>query len=159
VFLDEFREAHGGFYTRFVRMMQAQLHKTLLYRFHGLLESFCMDIKHEIGRRLSTSRDAAGLTLQEVCDAVPGLSTSRLSNYEQGTRTLPVQFAKLIAPILGVTADWLLTLTNDTPDPQEQCLLDHWRHTDDRGRRAILRVAEAESSYSVKEDDPAAEAA
>lgn len=117
-----------------------------------------MNIRLEIGRRLKSSREAKGLTLREVCDLVPGLTTNRLSNWEQGYRIISIEEAKRIAHVLGVSAAWLLTLSSEQPDRSEHCLLDMYRASDQRGKDTILRVAESESHYgqAEKQQDSAA---
>lgn len=51
-----------------------------------------------------------------------------------------------VANTLEVSIDWLLT-GKEAADltPEEQRLVDYYRKADDRGKRSILRAAEAES--------------
>jgi transcriptional regulator with XRE-family HTH domain len=118
-----------------------------------------MDLKPEVGRRLKLAREAAGMTLEQVCAQVPGLKNNRLSNYEQGSRMLPVYLAKPIAAALGVSAEYLLTITDTPPDPREDRLVRIWRGTDERGREAIFGVAEKESVYGMADCNHTSKAA
>ena len=61
-----------------------------------------------------------------------------------------VDEAKRLAPALGVTAGYLLTLEDQPTDQREKTLIDLYRHSDDRGKDTILRVAESESAYEIK---------
>ena len=127
------------------------------YFFHDKLSAidehafyFCsMDIKEESGRRIMEARQALGLRLKDVASMVPGVSVSRLSNWEHGIRMVGIAEAKALSPVLKVSPEYILTLTDDKGDRREQALLDCYRHTDERGRQAILRVAEQESSYGT----------
>ena len=110
-----------------------------------------MTTKEESGRRIKRARQSKGMTLDQVCISVPGLTVSRLSNWEQGTRMIGVDEAKRLAPALGVTAGYLLTLEDAPEDQRESALLDLYRHSDDRGKEMIIRVAESESRYAVDE--------
>ncbi len=82
------------------------------------------------------------MTLDEVCAAVPGLVKSTLNSYELGARTLPIPMAKKLAPVLRVSAPYLLTLSDDRT---EDALLQKYRQADHRGKATIQRVADAES--------------
>lgn len=82
-----------------------------------------MDTKTESGRRIATARIEAGLRQREVCERVQGLTITRLSNWETGARMISVDEAKRLAPVLKVTAAYLLTLTDDKETPREQSLL------------------------------------
>lgn len=69
-----------------------------------------MDTKKEAGRRIKQAREARGYTLKAVCDQVPGLTASRLSNWESGLRMIGVDEAKKLAPVLGISAADILTV-------------------------------------------------
>ena len=106
-----------------------------------------MNVKDESGNRIKAARSRSGLTLEEVCAQVPGLKPARLSNWEHGRNMLSVEEAKRLAPVLKVTAAYLLTLEDSLPDPKEQVLLRCYRKTDERGKNQIIRTAELESDY------------
>lgn len=52
----------------------------------------------------------------------------------------------ILANRLNISVDWLLTgKETDQLSPDEKRLVDLYRNTDNRGKRAILRTAESES--------------
>jgi len=118
-----------------------------------------MTTQEEAGRRIKAARKAARLKLREVCAALPGLQISRLSMWERGQRMISVDEARRLAPVLRVSAAYLLTLEDEPPTPQEVALLELYRATDPRGQSVILRVAETESSYALTTDQHGTEAA
>jgi len=104
-----------------------------------------MGLMQEIGDRLRKARGKA--SLREICSQLEGMSVTRLSNYENGTRLLPVEEAKRLAPVLKTTAEYLLTLTDEEPDPREIQLISLFRACDDRGRLATLDIAKQQASF------------
>lgn len=118
-----------------------------------------MQTKEEAGRRIKAAREALGLRLEDVTAAIPEISVSRLSNWEQGRNMIGVDEAKKLAPLLKVSAAYLLTIEDEISDSRELALLDHYRSADERGRTQILRIAESESSYHLSKDQDADKAA
>lgn len=118
-----------------------------------------MSTKKEAGRRIKAAREAKELTLKDVEKLVPGITFNRLSNWEHGRNMIGVAEAKKLAPALGVTAAYILTLEDEPAEQREKVLLDHYRHSDVRGRDHILRIAEQESQYLVDRPDESAKAA
>lgn len=110
-----------------------------------------MDTKVESGRRIKECRALAKLKQREVCCLVPGLTITRLSNWEKGLRMLSVDEAKRLAPVLKTTAAYLLTIDDDPGDPRLQALVATYRKLDDRGKQNVQRVAESESTYAVSQ--------
>lgn len=137
------------------------LHDSSRDGLHAL--NYCeeMNTKEESGSRIKRMREKRGLTLQQVSDATDGvISLSRLSNFEQGTRMVSVDAAKAIAAVLETTPEYLLTLTDIEPDPQEVALIELFRACDERGKMAAFRVAEEQAAYSggePEEPDPVKE--
>ena len=74
-----------------------------------------MDIREQIGNRITKSRKALGITIKELSARIGSLSAARISNWEQGTRSPGPLEAKLLANQLQVSASYLLCLT-DNPD-------------------------------------------
>lgn len=73
------------------------------------------ELSLEIGKRMRDARNSLKLTLADVCQELnDGSIPSRLSNYENGARELPISLAKKLQPILMVSAEYLLTLSNNT---------------------------------------------
>lgn len=125
------------------------LHKSYRDHLHALNYREDMTTKEESGARIKRIREKRDLTLQQVSDATGGaISVSRLSNFEQGTRMMSVDAAKAIAPVLGTTPEYLLTLTDIEPDPQEVALIEFYRACDNRGKMAAIRVAEEQAAYA-----------
>lgn len=111
------------------------------------------DTKIESGRRLRAAREAMNLTLGDIHARLPWLTVSRLSNWEQGIRMIGVDEAKKLAPVLNVTAAYILTLEDAPMDSKEQALIDLFRHLDERGKSTLIRVAETESTFRLEDQD------
>lgn len=68
-------------------------------------------MKEISGKRLQAARVNAGLSLTGLSKKTNGtILPARISNYEQGTRQLPVEVAITFADVLGVTPGYLLGL-------------------------------------------------
>lgn len=108
-----------------------------------------MNTKEEAGRRIRALRLGLDMRLEDVNKQVPEISVSRLSNWEQGLNMIGVDEAKKLAPILGTTAAYILTIDDALNDQREQALIDNFRHSDERGKTNISRLAESESTSTV----------
>ena len=71
-----------------------------------------LNIKKEIGKRILEARKAKGLTLKELGERAGGLKQTRLTNWEQGTRTPGPEEIKLLAQVLEVSPAWLMCLSD-----------------------------------------------
>ena len=92
------------------------------------------------------SRETLGLTLDQLSRRVKGISPSRISNYEQGTRLMRQQEAVALSVALGVSAAYLMCIDEPSLLPTEhKRLLDLYNKSDIRGRRTIEQVAEHEA--------------
>lgn len=61
------------------------------------------------GSRIKAAREAAGLTQQQLADAVQaGGGQRQVSNWEGGRRTPRRETLERIAEVLGVKAGWLM---------------------------------------------------
>ncbi len=121
---------------------------------HAVYYDSFMDTKAEAGKRLKAARKAKGMGLRNVSEAV-GEATcgiAQLSNFEQGRRMISVEIAKELAPVLDVTPEYILTLT-DTPKPdaKETELITLYRGCDARGKLAMLRTAQ--QLYQISEEE------
>lgn len=101
----------------------------------------------KIGLRLRAVREGQGLSLAALASKTgDALSKSRISNYEQGLRRMGIEEARTLAKALGtVSTTYLLCLDDEgrlTDD--EKRLLECFRRTDERGRAAVLAIAQAE---------------
>lgn len=104
-----------------------------------------MNYKKESGRRLKDARQNKGWTLEELSRRTGGvLSTSRLGNYEQGTRMLGVKEALALGPILGVQPSHLLCVDGDEGEmtQQEIRLLRNFRALPEKDRNDYDRRIE-----------------
>jgi len=85
-----------------------------------------MNLKEKIGDRLKKRRAILGMSLTELSDASGALySPSRIGNYEQGIRMLPLEVANALAIPLECSATYLLcydeneTISNMSPAQQQ----------------------------------------
>jgi transcriptional regulator with XRE-family HTH domain len=86
-----------------------------------------MNYKKEIGRRIKECREAMDWTLRELAER-SDLSASRISNYEQGTRTPKPKEALALGKALGVNPSYLMCLEGDDGMNQEEMnLIRDWR--------------------------------
>lgn len=72
-----------------------------------------LNIKKEIGKRILEARKAMGLTLKELGELTGGLKQTRLTNWEQGTRTPGPEEIKLLAQALDVSPAFLMCLSDE----------------------------------------------
>lgn len=72
-----------------------------------------MDIKEQIGKRITKCRKELGITIKELSARIGTLSAARISNWEQCTRNPGPAEAKLLAEQLNVSASYLLCLTDN----------------------------------------------
>ena len=72
-----------------------------------------MDIREQIGNRITKARKELGITIKELAARTAELSPARISNWEQGTRSPGPLEAKLLADQLNVSASYLLCLTDN----------------------------------------------
>lgn len=104
-----------------------------------------MNYKKESGRRLAAARRDKKMTLESVSKALNGfMSASRLSNYEQGIRTLGIKEALALGKILGVNASHLLCIDGEDGEmtQQEAELLRNYRALPENERGAYARRIE-----------------
>lgn len=95
-----------------------------------------LNIKKEIGRRILEARKAKGLTLKALGELAGDLKQTRLTNWEQGTRTPGPEEIKRLAKALDVSPAFLMCLSDDiqvkkTKSPSHLIpLLDHHQACD-----------------------------
>lgn len=105
-----------------------------------------------IGARLARARNDSGLTLDEVVARVPGLSSSRLSNYENGIRRASIEIIKKLAPIYGARAAYLAGLEDEDWPTGLKEVVQRWQSTDERGRVSIESAAAAQPKSPAAND-------
>lgn len=72
-----------------------------------------LNIKKEIGKRILEARKAKGLTLKALGELAGDLKQTRLTNWEQGTRTPGPEEIKLLAQALEVSPAFLMCLSDE----------------------------------------------
>lgn len=72
-----------------------------------------LNIKKEIGKRISEARKIKGLTLKALGELTGGLKQTRLTNWEQGIRTPRPEEIKLLAQALDVSPAFLMCLSDE----------------------------------------------
>ncbi|HAW6249023.1 TPA: LexA family transcriptional regulator [Legionella pneumophila] len=72
-----------------------------------------LNIKKEIGKRILEARKAKGLTLKALGELAGDLKQTRLTNWEQGTRTPGPEEIKKLAKALDVSPAFLMCLSDD----------------------------------------------
>ncbi len=144
---------------RFVDYCNAPFHESLIAQFHSPYYPRQMDTKTESGKRIKAARKRLELTLADVCAQVDGLTVTRLSNWETGTRMISVDEAKRLAPALQTTAGYLLTVDDEPGDQRLQTLVATYKLLNDAGRQTVQRVAETLGEYKISSDDSQHDAA
>lgn len=93
--------------------------------------------------RLRELRKKAGLTQTELAN-LAGVSQAAISQVENDTRPLTVDWMRIFARILGCTVADLLGDDDNPhrPSDEERELLEHYRSADEAQREMIQRVAE-----------------
>jgi SOS-response transcriptional repressor LexA len=77
-----------------------------------------LNIKKEIGKRISEARKIKGLTLKTLGELTGGLKQTRLTNWEQGIRTPGPEEIKLLAQALDVSPAFLMCLSDEKQSKQ-----------------------------------------
>jgi SOS-response transcriptional repressor LexA len=72
-----------------------------------------LNIKQEIGKRILEARKAKGLTLKALGELAGDLKQTRLTNWEQGTRTPGPEEIKQLAQALEVSPAYLMCLSDE----------------------------------------------
>ena len=75
-----------------------------------------MDLRSNIGNRISEARKALGLSITDLVAKSENLSIGRVSNWERGTRSPRIAEIKLLAELLNVSASYLLGLSENPQD-------------------------------------------
>lgn len=81
------------------------------------MKSVAKPINVEIGKRIQTSREQAGLTQEQLAERL-GLSTQFLSTVERGANGTSVENIIKLCDILNVSSDWILLGKRSTPSAQ-----------------------------------------
>ncbi|MBR6643066.1 MAG: helix-turn-helix transcriptional regulator [Lachnospiraceae bacterium] len=99
-----------------------------------------------IGQRLKAWRKEKGLSTPEI-SAKTGLSTGGLSAYERDEKLIGSKTLLALWREYDIDIAWILTGKRAADlSPEEQKLVDLYRCADERGKRSIMRSAEAEAT-------------
>ena len=105
-----------------------------------------------IGQRLKAWRKEKGLTMTEISEKT-GLSTGGLSAYERDEKLIGSKPLIALWSEFDLDIAWLLTGKREGElSPEEQKLVNLYRVADTRGKRNIMRSAEAESAELESSD-------
>ncbi len=108
-----------------------------------------MTIKQQIGRRIRIIRASQKMTQEQLAKQL-GVSPATISGWEIGDIGISIEAAIRTAEYAKVSLDWLLRGNDEPPDkkpadshtPEEQRLLEAFRHLSKTSQAAILRVVE-----------------
>jgi len=99
--------------------------------------------------KLRELRERRGLTVAAMITRL-GVKDSRYRKWESGSAAMPLEYAIDACAVLRCSLDELAGLVIPALSDDEQRLLDLYRSTDDRGRLAILSVAESQQGVEGK---------
>lgn len=102
-----------------------------------------MDTRQIVGQRLATARKRLGLTLRDICERVPGMTESKLGNYERGYRMPDIDTFRQLGKALETSAAYLTTLQDDALSDRERELLACFRRLNAQQQQTILSVCNA----------------
>lgn len=114
--------------------------------------------RKEVGGRLKAARIDSKIGTQ--ADVAAGLSRlmgetiepSAIGNYEQGTRLPDPITVQHLCSLYQVSPSAIYGFNDAPASKEEQTLLQKYRMTDDRGRRAIQSIAESQPAYLRPEE-------
>lgn len=99
----------------------------------------------EFGNRLTNAMKQKNITNTQLTELAE-ISKNNIGNYKNGQIPNANILYKL-SKLLGVSMEYLLTGKEASElSPDEQKLIEYYRKTDERGKRNILRQAEAEAA-------------
>ena len=104
--------------------------------------------------RLKEARERKGLLQNELADLIH-VSRQAYSLYEKGDRHPSWDTVIVLVKVLGVSADYLLGLTDDPSparplDPTEQAVVDAYKLLDERGRSTVDITLNEQVRYSIR---------
>lgn len=105
----------------------------------------------EFGNRFTKILENSKITNAEVTK-LANISKNNIGNYKNGQIPNATTLYKL-SQIFGISMEYLLT--GKEPEeltPEERNLVDLYRTADERGKRAIIRTAEAENMEQESSD-------
>lgn len=106
-----------------------------------------------MGLQLREIRNKRGLSSRQMCARL-GVKPDRYRKWENGINTMPLEYAVTACEVLRCSMDEFLGRVIPALAEDEQHLLDLYRSTDDRGRLAIMSVAESQQGVEGQAEDP-----
>lgn len=114
----------------------------------------------EIGNRLAKARVGAKMTQEQAAEELTkkgfrnsnggAIGNTVIANWEQGKRSpRDLRMVMALADIYGVSYSWLLCDPGAPESREEITLIQKFRHTDERGKRAIQGIADAQPIYDI----------
>ena len=98
----------------------------------------------DLVERIESVRKQKGFSISKL-EKESGLSNGQIGKWK--TQKPSYEKVASVANTLNVTIDWLITGKDpESLTPEEKKLIDLYRSADERGKRAIIRTAEAEST-------------
>lgn len=98
-------------------------------------------------------RDKRGLSIKQMYQRM-GVKDSRYRKWESGSAAMPLEYAAQASDILHCSLDEMAGRTAPSLSEDERRLLDLYRGTDDRGRLAIMSVAESQQGVEGATQSP-----
>ena len=97
-----------------------------------------------VGQRIRAAREAAGFVRQGDFAKAVGIAQSTLSEIENGDTKIPSgKVLDRMAELLGKSPRWIIYGEDgevDTPTPEEQEVLTHWRMLDDEAKARLAQT-------------------
>lgn len=121
------------------------------------LNNACTILAMDLAERITRAIKESGRDVREIAKACDTSSQAIYVWMRGGVKDLRNANLFALADLTGFEARWIAT--GEGPErradnnPRESALLDAYRASDERGKSAIHRVAELESSYTVKDGD------
>lgn len=98
--------------------------------------------KESLGARISTAREFAGKTQQEVAEAL-GVKRETVAQWENGTRQVKAEALAGLAEFLSVSADYLLGLPKPEVDMYKAGYNTGYKAGYKEGRRIVVNAMKA----------------
>ena len=121
------------------------------------LNNACTILAMDLAERITRAIKESGRDVRDIAKACDTSSQAIYVWMRGGVKDLRNANLFALSDITGFEARWIAT--GEGPErraasnPRESALLDAYRASDERGKSAIHRVAELESSYTVKDGD------
>lgn len=95
----------------------------------------------DIGKRLKARREALGLTLEEVGEAL-GVSRATVCRYESGEIDIKRTAALSLAKVLHVTPAYIMGWSDAITEPNDARLLSDFHELNEEGQEKVMDYAE-----------------